>query len=493
MMKRDQDAQVQVIESIIVGILVFVAIAIAAVFRVPTIGGTFEQSELERLGTDVLSHLAAAVPRTNADCNETPCPFESELDRMLSLAIRYQGATVLAAGAAETRDVSPLTDYFNQSLPDGARYLITYSNGVNATRIFPMALNPPALDVVVSHAIVAPNWMAHAQQASTSALVQIGEITGFVTASTNSIRDPLNRDREEWGDGGGNTYVSLLSNAGGTKDVPVSAVYGTYKLCPDVACTTPSYFTVVPPGVYGAGSSILLSDRDNSTSLVAKDSLFNLLKFTDTTNTALNLLDSAERLYLDFDGSNTVTVGDLRMSDYALCQGASTSTCVAGSFVKTLTPAQADIGTALEAFPVGARPTVRAVRDAVNPLVLESGESLYLDVNTALDTNGDEAVGLNDRRLSRVGTFRMGSVVAATDFDAARSLTQDASPFSATSVYFADTDLDGVLDPEEPIYLDLVGNGQDAGIESLDLRLSPRGSPNLRYAYDVQAVIWFGI
>jgi hypothetical protein len=512
-MRRDDGAQVQVIESIIVGILVFVAIAIAAVFRVPTIAGTFEQSELERLGTDVLLHLAAAVPRSTADCNEpaAPCPFESELDRMVSLALRYQGANVLADGTdpdtvpdAEPRDLSPLTDYFNQSLPDGARYVITYSNGVNATRIFPSTLSPPALDVVVSHALITPNWMQYSSQAATSALIQIGEITGFKTASTDSIRDPLNRNRHEWQGAaptydcsealptGGCNYVNLLSDATGTKAVPNSVVYGTYKFCKDVACATPSYFTIVPPGVYGAGSAILLGDRDNSTTLLARDSLFNILKFTDST--ANDKLDTTERLYLDVVAPlNSVTVGDIRLSDLANCRGAGTATCIAGSYVKT---GDADITTptTIEAFPAGTRPAVRAV-DETLPLTHQSGEFVYLDVPdpATAQTTGDQAVGAGDRRLSRVGTFRMGSLVATGDFDIGRSLTDQANDFTATTVYYGDKDQNAALTAEEPLYLDLVGNGQDAGIEDLDLRLTPLGSPNLRYTYDVQAVIWFGI
>lgn len=498
-MRHDERAQVQVIEAIIVGILVFVAIAIAAVFRVPTITGTFEQSELERLGTDVLLHLSAAVPAAAADCNETgfTCPFESELDRMFSLALRYQGPNVLPAGASEPRDTSPLADYFNQSLPDGARYIITYSNGVNATRIYPMTLTPPALDVVVAHVIVSPNWMQYSQQSRTSALIQIGEVTGFVTASTDSIRDPLNREREEWGDGGGRTHVSLMSDATGTATVPSGAVYGTYKFCADAACATPTYFTVVPPGVYGSGSSILFSDRDNSTSLVAVDppgpagsALFDSLKFADSL-TADDLLTTGEGLYLDLTGDDLVSAGDLRMSDYANCVGA--TTCIAGTYVKT---GEGDIGTVIEAFPAAPspRPVVRALLGDDDD-ALEEGESVYLDVADGVNTDGDRLVGANDRRFSRVATLRSGSEVDAADFDVGRQLVTVASgaDFTATNLYFGDTDLDGVLDAEEPIYLDFVGNGQDAGIESFDLRLSPRGTANLRYAYDMQVVIWFGI
>lgn len=471
----NDDAQVHVIEAIIVGVLIFVALALTSVYRVPTAPATFQQTELERVGTDSLLALAAKVPPRGADCNETgrPCPFEHELERMLSLALRYQGQ-VPAAGL-EPRDFDPLTDYLNQSLPDGTRYVVYYSNGINQTKITPLSLVPPQLDVVVAHHYVTPNWTVQAANLSASVLLQVGEMTGFTDATTDKIYDPLGRTTEEWA----RTHKSLLSNATGTARVPDSALYGTYALCPVSGACKP--FTIVPPGVYGAGSSILATDRDNATTVLPLGDFYNYAKFNDTNSDTL--LSSGERIYLDFNttGPGLVNAGDLRLSPLSNCVG--TTTCYAGSYVRA---GESDENAGLATFPVLNQPRISALRGD-NDGFLDEGESIYLDV----DNNDD--VGPGDRRLSRVATFRSGTEVTASDLDNGADLLLALNYFTGRTLYYADADLDGALDPGETVYLDLVGNGQTLGLETHDIRLSPRGSPTVRYVYDVKLVIWFGI
>lgn len=471
----NDEGQVHVIEAIIVGVLIFVALAMTSVFRVPTAPGTSQQSELERVGGDALLALSVKPPGRSANCNEAgrPCPFSNELERMLSLALRYQG--VLPVYAGEPRNVDPLADYLNQSLPDGSRYLIYYSNGINVTKMTPLNLVAPQLDVVVAHQYVTPNWTIQAANLSASVLIQIGEITGFTDATTDKIYDPLGRSTEEWL----RTHKSVLSNATGSARVPSSAIYGTYALCNAGGACRP--FTLVPPGVYGAGSSILASDRDNSTNVVPLGDFYSYARYNDS---SLNdQVTSGERIYLDLNtsGPDIVNPGDLRLSPKTSCVGS--ATCHAGSYVQT---GESDVNDGLENFPVVGRPRVTALRGD-NDGVLEEAEHLYLDVND------DGVVNAGDRRLSRVATFRSGTEVAGSEIDDGRNLLPILNYFTNQVLHYADADLDGGWDAGELMYLDLVGNGQTSGLETYDIRLSPKGSATTRYVYDVKVVTWFGI
>lgn len=472
------EGQVNVLEAIIVGVMVFVAVALTAIFRLPTTPSTFQQTELERLGVDALLALAAKPPSPTADCNEPAgsCPFKSELERMLSLALRFEGATL---SAGEPRDTDPFADYLAQALPEGTRYLLTYFNGVNNTIVHPLGVVPPALDVVVSRSIVSPPWTSYSANLSESALIRIGEITGFTDATTDKIYDPLNRQTEEWG----RTHKSLLSDVSGTQRVPSSALYGTYRLCPAAGPCT--YFTIVPSGVFGAGSPILHGDRDNSSSISTLGPFFSRAKFVDD-NPADDLLSPAELFYLDLTSLalNQVDVGDLRLNQTVNCTGAGTPTCPAGSMVAT---GDADIGKTLEAF-TGVPPFLRPLLGD-NDGTLDEGEYVYLDVST---TPADK-VSAGDRRFHRVGTLKFGSVVAAGDMDAGKDFVGIPGVFSSLTLRWADADSDGVVDPTEAVYLDLAGNGQIDGLETLDIHLNPKGSPTVRYFYDVKLVVWFGV
>lgn len=470
-------AQLHVIEAIMVGVIVFVAIAMAALFRLPTSPATFQNTELERLANDTLTGLIAKPAKPNDDCNEPAikCPFQSELERLLSLALGYEGPT---RTGLEKPDVGPLTGYLNQSLPEGTRYILYYSNGVQSTVVFPVGLVPPSLDVAVGHALLSPNWTAHASKlGNQSVFIRIGEMTGFTTGGTANIYDPMNRFRDEWGE----DFVGQFTTADGTQLVPVSALYGTYQRCSG----TCDYFTVVPTDVFGAGASILPGDRDNATSLRVHSPLFTLLKYNDTDGGADGAFGAREVLYLDFDGSNTVSAGDLRMSRYERCLRY--ESCLAGTFVRSM---DTDVGP--PAVPLRTLPAAAKVRalSGDGDGELDEEEYLYLDVD------GSGTVSANDARLSRVAQFPMGSRVAGApspDFDNGPPLASGANDFSSVAVVWADSDLDGTVDTTEAVYLDLVGNGQTSGLEALDLHLSPRGSPTTRYPYDIRLVVWFGV
>lgn len=469
------EGQVNVLEAIIVGVMVFVAVALTAIFRLPTTPSTFQQTELERLGADALLALAAKPPTPTADCNEPAgsCPFKSEMERMLSLALRFEGATI---SGGEPRDTDPFADYLAQALPDGTRYLLSYFSGVNNTIIHPLGVVAPALDVVVARNLVSPNWTAHSGNLSESVLVRHNEITGFTDATTDKVFDPLNREAEEWG----RTHKSLLSNADGTQRVPASALYGTHRLCPVAgAC---SHFTVVPTGVFGAGSSILHGDRDNSSAITTLGGFFTYAKFVDD-NPADDALSAPELLYLDLTTvpANQVTAGDLRLSRFPNCTGAGTPPCLAGSLVRT---GDADIAKALEAFV--SNPPVRSLNGDADT-TLDEDEYLYMDLNN------NRLVDAGDRRLNRVATFPFGSVVATGDLDAGKALMASPNDYTAYNVHWADPNGNGTVDDGEPVYLDLVGFGQTAGLEALDIRLNPKGSPTQRYFYDVKLVVWFGV
>jgi hypothetical protein len=471
-LRRDEKAQLHVIEAIIVGVLVFTILSITAVFRVPTNPATFQQAELAGLATDTLSALAAKPPQFDAECNAgfDPCPFDSELERMISLALGYEGTTI----AGVTPDTGPLTDYLNQSLPPGTRYIISYSNGVSSVNTYPRNLVPPSLDVSVGHRFMSFNWSTYSNEVDRSTIIRINELTGFTGVTT--IHDALNRDKDEYGV----THLSSFAEAGDR--VPNQALYGTYRVCAP-SC---SYFTVVPPGVFGAGSSILAGDRDNSTSLQAISHLHHRLRFNDTSND--NTFQPGDAMYLDLTPANAtgarVELGDLRLSTVPNCRVS--LPCPAGSFVEA-----GDIDLVsnilLDAFPVGAdyvRPAAGA-----NSAVLEESDAIYWDAdNSATVTAGD-------RRFSRVGVFAFGSEVQGGDPDVGVGLVTGLHGFNAFNLVFGDLDAGGPadLDVGEPIYLDLAGNGQSVGLESFDLHLSPKGGPTARYIYDIRLVVWYGI
>jgi hypothetical protein len=457
----DDKGQLQVIEAITVALFIFVAIALSAIFRLPTSPGTFQDAELERIAADQLKILANTVPSSAADCNETPCPFAqgSELERLLSLALGYVGKTV---GAGEAADRSLLADVLGQAMGDGIRYVAYYSNGVNATKITPLAIEPPRLNVVVAHHFISPNWTVWSASLEDSVLLRIGETTNFVGAT--EIRDPLNRSATEFGAAWKDLYGS---------QVPENASLGTHRVCYGAVC---QFATVTPPGIFGAGSQILKQDRDNSSRIKTLGDFYAYAKYNDTD--ASGSMQFTEPVYIDLvnAGSNVVDVGDLRLSPVSNCIGS--TTCKAGTFVET---GASDIGRALSAIDSDIV-NVRGGDKNGNGL-LDAGEAIYLGNNgTTLD--------VGERRLSRFGTHPFGSNYASGDLDAGASLTLT---FSGVRIVWADADDDGLVDPKEAVYLDLEGSGQSIGLDEKDFHLTPIGNPTIRSFYDIRLVVWFGV
>lgn len=469
---RNQKGQLHVVEAIIVGILVFTILFVTSVFRLPTSPSTFQQAELAGLSHDTLVAMLAKPPNAGADCNETPCPFDSELERMISLAFGYEGAT---RTGVEVADVTPVSDYLTQALPPGTRYILNVSNGVLGRTVYPPNIVPPALDISVGHILMSPRWDQYASQVDQSMIIRINEPTGFKTAEIASILDPLNRDNDE--ETPANLHTALFANALGTKAVPEDAVYGTYRVCrASGPCT---YFTVVPPGIFGAGSSILTNDRDNTTTLSSKGAFDLVAKYADNSTTGTpGSFDSADWMYLDLTGAGVISTGDLRLTAKTFCRG--TVTCAAGTYVEENDADRVSLKP-LVALPAD---RVRAAMTGSDAAALEEGEAIYFD------SDGSNTISVNDRRLSRVGTYSFGSVVAAADYDLA---SPALSAFTAEEILWGDLDAGGDIDVGEPVYLDFAGHGQAAGLGALDIHLSPKGNPTARYIYDVKLVVWYGI
>lgn len=461
-MRQDDSAQLQLVEVITVAVMLFTAIAISAVFRLPTSPATFQGAELERIGSDGLRVLANTLPTAAADCNEVgqACPFAdgSDLERMLSLALGYVGPN---APSPESADRNPLTDFLNQAMPDGVNWIVFYSNGVNATKVAPLARNAPLLDVFVAHTLLAPNWTVHADHLGESVLVRIGEPGGFGTPST--IRDPLNRAQTEFGYALTNLY---------TGDIPENATLGTHEIC----YATCHFFTVTPPTIFGAGSQILTGDRDNSTNLRllgADGDFFDEVRYQGSGGFAFG-----NALYVDVTSVGTVSAGDLRLSPVTGCR--SGVDCPAGSFVAS---GDSDAGGTLSLFAGSDNVGIRG-HDADSDGNLDSGEPVYL----ALDTS--TAVAENHHRMSRVGVHALGSGVATGDIDEGDTLTLG---FTGEKIWFDDLNADGNLDPGEAVYLDLAGSGLGTGLEEGDFHLTTKGDATARYFYDVRLVVWFGV
>lgn len=470
MHRLDDRGQLQLLESIMVAVFIFVAIAVVSIYRLPTNQGTFQQSELENLGLDSLKVRLAKPPEAGDDCNESPCPFATDLDRILSLALGYIGPTVAING--EDPDSSELQDFFNQSMPAGSRWIFFFSNGHNLTQIAPLDLTPPSLPIGGARALVEPNWTVHRVGLNTSVLLRVDEMTGF-GSNVDKIYDPLNRTKNEFG----LDLTTLFPTR-----VPLNVTYGTYKICfsGGPPCR---YFTVVPNGVYDAGSQILGSDRYASPSVetlatCGVGTWTDCAKYNDTGGAGL---DSGDGIYIDVTTApaGKVTPGDLRLSRIENCRNG--AACPPGSFVRS-TDIDGDGTrslTSLAAYPL-------TFRDKVDDNQYGEGEGLYLDV----DSSG--TINTGDRRISRAGHWPMGSTVAATDLDGD---AVEARSFTGADIVFYDLDEGGGsdLDPEEPVFLNVDGSGQSTALEPLDLHLSRVGAPTLRYAYDVKLVVWYGL
>ncbi len=476
--RRDQRAQLHVVEAIIVGVLVFTILFVTSVFRLPTSASTFQQAELAGLADDTLVALLAKPPTQGSDCNESPCPFGSELERLMSLALGFEGATTPDTPAtASDPSTSEVVEYLVQALPPGTRYILSYSNGVSTTTIHPKDLVPPALDVSVGHLFMTFNWNQFGTEVDDSMIIRIDETTGFKTAEVSSINDPLNRVENEKSPTP-DTMISLFTNAAGTKTVPENIVYGTYKVCRAVA-TDCTYFTVVPPGIFGAGSSILTKDRDNTTSLVSAGAFGGRLKYADVATAGFSAEDA---LYLDLTTAGSdVSRGDLRLTIHSNCR--LTKPCAAGTRVDS---GDTDVTTPTALLPVTTG-FVRATQTGTFPNELEEGDAVYLSMTAPYNV-----VSEGDRRLTRVGSYAFGSIATAGDSDLGTTLL---SAFTSETVRWGDLDAGGLndIDLGEPVYLDFEGHGQSSGLEAYDIHLSPKGNPTTRYVYDIRLVVWYGI
>ncbi|MBI2076913.1 MAG: hypothetical protein HYT80_00880 [Euryarchaeota archaeon] len=467
-MRRDDHAQLNIIESILVGAIVFTAVAATAVFRLPTSPASFQQAELERIGADALAALIAKVPDTYSgdaildNCNISPCPYKNELERIISLAMDFNNP----AGAVKT---DPLSDFFDQALPEGAFYVVYFSNAEGEVALYPTFRAPPAADVVVSHAIMGPVWTQQARASDGTTLgfereifyLRPGEATDFdpdgADNSISVINDPLGRTTDQAGTTIEERFTELQSGQILYK-VPLATPYGTYKL--DIA--QDRYFAVVPLGVAGPGSLVYPIDLDDPSSLsgTAYD-VFSLLEFNGDT------------LYLDIVDDNKVTADDLRLSYY---EGGG-STFPPGTFVGG---ADQD---AVDMLPLTDLGGNILYSDDNASGTLDDGEAVYLDE----DTNGLDA---GDWRLSRAGIYPIGTKVGAADEDLLDG-RPTRGPLTAKVRYLEVTGVG--LSAGDTVYLDLNGQGQVDGLEPFDVHLTKKGTVTLRYVYDIRLVIWFGV
>jgi hypothetical protein len=110
---------------------------------------------------------------------------------------------------------------------------------------------------------------------------------------------------------------------------------------------------------------------------------------------ANNVFDLGEAIYVDFDDSATVTVGDQRIT--------ATGAFVAGS---TVAGGNADIGTAIILFQ-----NLETFGDATADNLFNPADPVYLN------NDGNGSVSIGDTRITATGGFAAGSIVAAGDAD----------------------------------------------------------------------------
>lgn len=459
---RDE-AQLQVLEAIIVAIFIFIAMAVVSIYRLPASPGTFQQSELLNLGVDAIKVRAAKVPSANADCNEpAPCPFANDWERMVSLAMGYVGRTVDGVPANEAPNSEELRAFLDQALPSGSRNAVYYSNGFNLTKLAPLNINPPGSDVVVARYVLAANWSVQSPHRAESVLMRVGERTTFDSVGLASIRDPLNRTSTEFG------YPNKSLFA--TK-VPDNSTLGTHMACYVTLCR---YFTVVPAGVYGPGAQILPEDPTNSTKLVGFGTFVSKAKYYDANTNGQ--LDAPDKLYLPSGVGATVAAGDLRLSEVSNCR--SGATCFAGSWVRA---GDIDLAPPRALLPLPGAAVLRA-HDQDLSGAYNVGDTVYLTQSDLAPT-----VASGDFRISRVGLLQAGTSVAAADYDVVHTLL--AKPASPPYVVFDDENNDGKPTEPEEVYLTMGGS---AVPQINDLHLSQVGSASNRYFYDLNVVIWYG-
>jgi hypothetical protein len=188
-------------------------------------------------------------------------------------------------------------------------------------------------------------------------------------------------------------------------------------------------------------SVIALGDGFEGRSIVATNTL---LGFTDLDSDGrADAGEPDETVYLDIDGSRSVTYGDVRLStflDYA-----------AGT---TVAATNRDLG--------------RALTTAQGWIASTSTGTWVMDVD------GDRAISVGDVRFS--ATF--GDRVLAGDADLRTSLQPAQQQTSSLSrLGYLDLDSDNARDPREPLIFDLDPNGSPGQGKATngDLRLTPVG------------------
>jgi hypothetical protein len=472
--RGDERAQLQLLESIMVALFIFVAIAVVSIHRLPTSPQAFTASGLQKLANDALKVRQAKTPVSTDDCNDTPCPFANDLERLLSLTLGYVGKHT---GTGEAANSSEFKSYLDQALPAGSRYQLAFGTGHNQTLLFPLGVVPPVTSVVVGRTIVAPNWTVFASNAVNGTILRVSERTGLLNAAT--IQDPLNRTTTEW-----NKAWTNFFSTGYQARVPANATFGTHRVCFGAAAPTGCYnLTVVPAnisGVVGAGAQVLPGDRDADSVIRDYNAGATTLNLLAYWNDQLPLGASAkDRSYLHKPTipPQLVAVGDIRLSyvDGACRNG---SPCAAGSIVRT---GDLDVGGVLTAFTA----TTTKLR-ASNATVLE-GTRLYLLANDAATT---PAAG--DVRLSRAGVHPLGSRVRSFDEDVGGSALT-ALDLTQVSVQYADKDNDNVLDEDEPVYFNLLGLGQSSALDTYDYHVTNVAAPPQRSLYNVKLEVWYGV
>jgi hypothetical protein len=441
-----------------VALFIFVSIAVVAVYRLPTSPQTFQVSELENVAVDALKVRAARVPAAGDDCNESPCHFANDLDRLFSLALGYVGPTV--AGSGEDPDASELRNFLDQALPPGANYRITLGNGVEQRVIAPLDAVPPAASVVVARTLITPNWSVHTGNETRGAWMRVGDLTGLPNGVA-SIRDPLNRDRDMHG----TTWVSLFTGAGAR--VPSQATFGTYRVCITVASPC-GYFTIVPNGTAGAGSQVQVEDLPRAAPLRSWDS-------PNGPRLGESLWHAAATsvLYIRANGAppDVVSIGDIRLSRVSPCRGV--HACGPGTIVRA---GDADLTTAL-------LPYTHPLWAPTDPI--EKGTALY-------GFAGGGPVPAGAYRFSRVGHYNLGSVVAEGQYDYGIDAPYQV-PLNDAHIQYLDLDLNEAYTEGEPLYLNVNALGLTTDLEALDYYLVGVGRAAHRYAYDVKLEVWYGV
>lgn len=456
-----------------VALFIFIAIALVAIYRLPTSPQAFQSSGLQKLANDALKVRQAKTPISDDVCNETPCPFSNDLDRLLSLTLGYVGKTA----AGEAPDESEFQSNLDKTLPAGTRYRLSFSNGHNRTLLFPLGVVPPVTSVIVGRTVVAPNWTVFADGMRNSVILRINERTGIQNADT--VEDALGRTETEWG----MPWTSMFST-GFFARVPANATYGTHRVCFGLAAPTGCHYVSVvsgnTSGVVGAGSQILAgdSDRDHPVELYngASSTLDVLAYSTDELPLGPSELD-ATYIHKPTVPPQLVTAGDIRLS-YVPGACRNGLACEAGSLVRAT---DVDVGRALTAF----SPTITTLR--ASNATIEEGTRLYL-----LSTDVATVPAAMDVRLSRAGVHALGSRVLATDEDVGGSALT-ALDLDQAEVVYADKDEDAALDEGEPVYLNLLGLGQTSELDNYDYHLTTVGAVSQRYTYDVKLEVWYGI